>query len=191
MLAKEMFYKKVRYLLILILISITNNSFAEIKDKIIQNLEDTTNISFNFEQNINGKIENGNCVIQYPKKIYCKYELADQKILVSNGNSLVIKTNTSYYLYPLDRTPLNLILDKKFLVSKIKGLKERIIDEKFVNYKFFEKDNEINIFFNKKSYELIGWQTLDLYQNLSITYISKIKKNKKLKIKLFDLPQQN
>ena len=191
MLAKEMFYNKVRYLLILILISITNNSFAEIKDKIIKNLEDTTNISFNFEQNINGKIENGDCVIQYPKKIYCNYELADQKILVSNGNSLVIKTNTSYYLYPLDRTPLNLILDKKFLVSKIKVLNERIIDEKFVNYKFFEKDNEINIFFNKTSYELIGWQTLDIYQNLSITYISKIKKNKKLKKKLFDLPQQN
>ena len=191
MLAKEMFYNKVRYLLILILISITNNSFAEIKDKIIKNLEDTTNISFNFEQNINGKIENGNCVIQYPKKIYCNYDLADQKILVSNGNSLVIKTNTSYYLYPLDRTPLNLILDKKFLVNKIKGLNERIIDEKFVNYKFFEKDNEINIFFNKISYELIGWQTLDIYQNLSITYISKIKKNEKLKTKLFDLPQQN
>ena len=191
MLAKEMFYNKVRNLLILILISITSNSFAEIKDKIIQNLEDTTNISFNFEQNINGKIENGDCIIQYPKKIYCNYELADQKILVSNGNSLVIKTNTSYYLYPLDRTPLNLILDKKFLVSKIKGLNERIIDEKFVNYKFFEKDNEINIFFNKISYELIGWQTLDIYQNLSITYISKMKKNEKLKTKLFDLPQQN
>ena len=186
-----MFYNKVRNLLILILISITSNSFAEIKDKIIQNLEDTTNISFNFEQNINGKIENGDCIIQYPKKIYCNYELADQKILVSNGNSLVIKTNTSYYLYPLDRTPLNLILDKKFLVSKIKVLNERIIDEKFVNYKFFEKDNEINIFFNKISYELIGWQTLDIYQNLSITYISKIKKNEKLKTKLFDLPQQN
>ena len=191
MLAKEMFYNKVRNLLILILISITSNSFAEIKDKIIQNLEDTTNISFNFEQNINGKIENGDCIIQYPKKIYCNYELADQKILVSNGNSLVIKTNTSYYLYPLDRTPLNLILDKKFLVSKIKVLNERIIDEKFVNYKFFEKDNEINIFFNKISYELIGWQTLDIYQNLSITYISKMKKNEKLKTKLFDLPQQN
>ena len=191
MLAKEMFYNKVRNLLILILISITSNSFAEIKDKIIQNLEDTTNISFNFEQNINGKIENGDCVIQYPKKIYCNYELADQKILVSNGNSLVIKTNTSYYLYQLDRTPLNLILNKKFLVSKIKVLNERIIDEKFVNYRFVEKDNEINIFFNKTSYELIGWQTLDIYQNLSITYISKIKKNKKLKKKLFDLPQQN
>ena len=191
MLAREMFYNKMRHLLILILISITNNSFAEIKDQIIKNLEDTTNISFNFEQNINGKIENGNCIIQYPKKIYCNYDLANQKILVSNGNSLVIKTNTSYYLYPLERTPLNLILDKKFLVNKIKKSVERIIDEKFVNYKFIEKDNEINIFFNKISYELIGWQTLDVYQNLSITYISKIRKNKKLETKLFNLPQQN
>ena len=191
MLAREMFYNKMRHLLILILISITNNSFAEIKDQIIKNLNDMTNISFNFEQNINGKIENGNCIIQYPKKIYCNYDLANQKILVSNGNSLVIKTNTSYYLYPLERTPLNLILDKKFLVNKIKKSVERIIDEKFVNYKFIEKDNEINIFFNKESYNLIGWQTLDVYQNLSITYISKIKKNKKLKTKLFNLPQQN
>ena len=191
MLAKEMFYNKMRYLLILTLISIANNSSAEIKDQIIKNLKDITNISFNFEQNINGKIENGNCIIQYPKKIYCNYDLADQKILVSNGNSLVIKTNTSYYLYPLERTPLNLILDKKFLIDRIKKLDERIIDEKFVNYKFVEKDNEINIFFNRESYNLIGWQTLDVYQNLSITYISKIKKNKKLKKKLFNLPQQN
>ena len=191
MLAKEMFYNKMRYLLILTLISIANNSSAEIKDQIIKNLKDITNISFNFEQNINGKIENGNCIIQYPKKIYCNYDLADQKILVSNGNSLVIKTDTSYYLYPLERTPLNLILDKKFLIDKIKKLDERIIDGKFVNYKFVEKDNEINIFFNRESYELIGWQTLDIYQNLSITYISKIKKNKKLKTKLFNLPQQN
>ena len=191
MLAKEMFYKKIKYLSVLILISITNNSSAEIKDKIIQNLKDTNNISFNFEQNINGKIENGNCIIQYPKKIYCDYELVNQKILVSNGNSLVIKTDTSYYLYPLERTSLNLILDKKFLVNKIKILNERIIDKKFINYTFIEQDNEINVFFNRKNFELIGWQTLDIYQNLSITYISKIKKNKKLKKKLFDLPQQN
>ena len=191
MLAKEMFYKKIKYLSVLILISITNNSSAEIKDKIIQNLKDTTNISFNFEQNINGKIENGNCIIQYPKKIYCDYELVNQKILVSNGNSLVIKTDTSYYLYPLERTSLNLILDKKFLVNKIKILNERIIDKKFINYTFIEQDNEINVFFNRKNFELIGWQTLDIYQNLSITYISNIKKNKKLETNLFNLPKQN
>ena len=46
-----------------------SNSQADNKDKIIENLESTKNLSFKFEQNINGKIENGNCIIQYPKKI--------------------------------------------------------------------------------------------------------------------------
>ena len=46
----------------------TSYSNAEIKDRIIQNLKNTNNLNFNFEQNINGKIENGNCTIEYPKK---------------------------------------------------------------------------------------------------------------------------
>ena len=139
-----------RYLIILFFISFTNKGFAEIKENIIQKLADVRNISFNFEQNINGKVESGNCVVQYPKKIYCKYKLSNEKILVSNGKSLVIKTKTSFYLYPLERTPLNLILDKNYLLKKIKDLNERIIENKFINFTFNENDNEINIFFSKK-----------------------------------------
>ena len=41
---------------------------ASTKNDIIQNLRNINNISFKFEQNINGKIETGNCTIQYPKK---------------------------------------------------------------------------------------------------------------------------
>ena len=164
---------------------------AEEKINIIKKLENTNNFSFNFEQNINGKIQNGNCIIEYPKKIYCKYDSKNQKILVSNGRSLVIKTNTSYYLYPLEKTPLNLILDKKFLLNKIKILDERIIDSKYINYSFIEEDNEINIFFDKINYDLIGWQTLDIYQNLNITYINSIIKNQILKENLFKLPKRN
>ena len=180
-----------KYFLILFLILFSNKTTAQIKENIIQKFEEINNISFNFEQNINGKIENGNCIIQYPKKIYCAYNLNNQKILVSDGKSLVIQTKTSYYLYPLDKTPLNLILDKRYLVDKVKSLKERIIDNKFINYTFNEKDNEINIFFNKINYELIGWQTLDIYQNLSITFLSSIIKNQNLNEKIFILPRQN
>ena len=180
-----------KYIIILFFIFINNKSFAEIKENIIQKLKVAKNISFNFEQNINGKIENGNCVIQYPKKIYCKYKLSNKKILVSNGKSLVIKTKTSFYLYPLERTPLNLILDKDYLLSKVKNLDERIIGDKFINFTFVEDDNEINIFFNKKNYDLIGWQTLDIYQNLSITYLSSIIKNQDIDKSLFVLPKQN
>ena len=180
-----------KYFTFFFLILLTNETTAEIKKNIIQNLKNTNNISFDFEQNINGKIENENCIIKFPKKIYCDYFSNNNKILVSNGSSIVIKTKTSYYLYPLEKTPLDFILDKNYLLNKIKNLKERNIDNKFVNYTFFEKDNEINIFFNKKDYNLIGWQTVDIYQNLSITYLSSISKNQDLNKEIFILPNQN
>ena len=175
--------------MIFILISLESN--ATIKNDIIRNLEDINNISFQFEQNINGKIESGKCTIEYPKKIFCKYDLENKKILVSNGRSLVIKTLNSYYIYPLEKTPLNFILDKEFLLKKILYLKERIIDDKFINYNFSENENKINVFFDKNTFNSIGWQTLDIYQNLSITYINSIIKNRKLKKNLFKLPVQN
>ena len=165
--------------------------FGSVKDNIIQNLKEINNISFHFEQNINGKTENGKCILQYPKKIYCNYNLANNKILVSNGKSLVIKTKSSYYRYPLEKTPLELILNKNFLVNKIKILNEKIIDDKFINYSFVENDKEINVFFNKKNYNLVGWQTVDIYQNLSITYISGLVKNQMLDQNKFILPNQN
>ena len=180
-----------KYLFILSFILLTNEVSASIKKNIIHNLNSIDNIFFKFEQNINGKTENGECIIQYPKKIFCKYNLKNKKILVSNGKSLVIKSLSSYYLYPLDKTPLDLILDKNFLIRAINNSDERIIEDKFINYSFSEKDNEINIFFDKNTYELIGWQALDIYQNLSITFISSIIKNQKLKKNLFEIPRQN
>ena len=178
-------------ILIIFFILLYKDALADIKKDVIERLRDIKNISFNFEQNINGKIENGSCTILYPKKIYCKYSLRNKKVLVSNGNSLVIKTNTSYYIYPLKKTPLNLILDKDYLINKINILKERIIENKFINFTFTENENEINIFFDKKNYNLVGWQTLDVYQNLSITYISSLTINNELNNKLFILPKQN
>ena len=173
------------------LIFFTSNVSASIKDIIIKNLQNTQNLSFNFEQNINGKLENGSCIIEYPKKIFCKYNLKNNKVLVSNGRSLVIKTNNSYYIYPLEKTPLDLILDKKFLIKKIKILEEKIVDKNLVNFKFLEENTEINIFFDKKTSNLIGWQTVDIYQNLSMTFLYSIVKNKFLEKNLFKLPTQN
>ena len=97
----------IKYLFIIIFFSLINSSSANNKENIINNLKKTKNVNFDFEQNINEKIEKGNCVIEYPKKIFCEYLGSNNKILVSNGNSLVIKTNVSYYLYPLNKTPLN------------------------------------------------------------------------------------
>ena len=179
------------YFLIFFLLMFNTISNAETKDKILQNLKDTKNFDFKFEQNINGKIENGNCTIEYPKKIFCEYARSNNKILVSNGKSLVVKTRTSYYRYPLEKTPLNFILDKNFLIEKINDLEERIVDKRLVNFTILDKDTELKIFFDAQTYDLVGWQNTDIYQNFNITFISSIRKNRVLSNNLFKIPSQN
>tara|TARA_B100001121_G_C18572936_1_gene565905 strand:- start:20 stop:568 length:549 start_codon:yes stop_codon:yes gene_type:complete len=180
-----------RFFLSIIFFISTFNSNAEIKNKIIQNLKSTRNLDFKFEQNVNGKIENGNCTIEYPKKIFCEYARSNNKILVSNGKSLVIKTISSYYRYPLEETPLNIILDKNILIKKIQSLKERTIDDNLINFTILENNNEINIFFDKRTFDLIGWQNTDMYQNFNITFLTSIRKNRVLSKNLFKIPSYN
>ena len=181
----------IKYIVIFFFLILTTNSTANNKEKIIENLKNTRNLDFNFEQNINGKIENGNCTIEYPKKMFCEYAKSNNKILVSNGKSLVIKTITSYYRYPLVKTPLNFILDKQFLINKINVLEERIVDGSLINYTIKENDLQINVFFDKENYDLIGWQNTDLYQNFNITFLSSIRKNRIISNDLFRIPAQN
>ena len=180
-----------RCFFIIFLLMLNSFSNAEVREKIVQNLKDTKNLDFNFEQNINGKIENGNCTIEYPKKIFCEYTRSNNKILVSNGKSLVVKSRSSYYRYPLEKTPLNLILDKKYLINKISGLEERIVNKSLIKFTIFDKESEINIFFDNQTYDLIGWQNTDIYQNFNITFLSSIRKNRVLSKNLFKIPAQN
>ena len=83
------------------------------------------------------------------------------------------------------------LLDKEYLISKIQVLEPREIDNKYLNFTIKENNNEINIFFDKKDLNLIGWQTEDIYQNLSITFISSDKKNQEVDNKIFNLPKNN
>ena len=181
----------IKFILILTFVFLSTESFASVKGKIINNLDKINNLSFNFEQNINGKSEKGNCILEYPKKIFCKYDLKNQKILVSNGKSLVIKTISSYYNYPLKKTPLNLILDKNYLLNRIKDMDINSMEKSFISFKFVEDNNIIKVFFDKKNYNLVGWQTTDIYQNLSTTYLSSVVLNQKIKKRTFNLPSQN
>ena len=182
-----------RIFIFFLVLNFSNPVFSSMKEKIISRMQLTNSLSFNFIQTIKNKNESGKCIIKYPGKIWCEYDNSNKKIIVSNGKSLVIKTANegSYYLYPLNKTPLNLLLDKNYLTSKMKILEPREIDGKYLNFKFFENDNEVNIFFDNKSLDLIGWQTEDIYQNLAITFISSVRINQKIDNKIFILPSNN
>jgi len=179
-----------RFITVLLLLNFYNPAFTSMKEKIISQMKLTNILSFNFTQEIGEKSESGSCIIKYPKKIFCEYAGSSKKIIVSNGKSLVIKIKNSgnYYLYPLKKTPLEVLLDKDYLITKINLLEARILDDQFLAFKIYENNNEINIFFDLINFNLMGWQTEDIYQNLSITFISSIKINEKIDDKIFILP---
>ena len=62
-----------------------------------------------------------------------------------------------------------------------------------INFKLFhkilKKNNTVNIFFDKKTYDLVGWRTKDIYQNLAITFISSVKVNQNIDSSIFVLPK--
>ena len=182
-----------KILIVFLILNFSNLAFSSTKEKIISKIQFTKNYTFNFIQTTDDKTESGSCTIKYPKKIFCKYKNLNKKIMVSNGKSLVIKNinKGSYYIYPLNKTPLELLLDKEYLISKIQNLTPRNIDDRFINFTISEDANKINIFFDKEDFNLIGWQTLDMYQNLTITFISSIKINKEINNKIFILPKNN
>ena len=91
-----------------------NIAHPNIKEKIINKLEETKTLSFNFIQKIAEKEERGKCYIKYPLLMKCNYQNAKQKILISNGNTVAIikKKYKKIYYYPIRATPLFTILNK-------------------------------------------------------------------------------
>ena len=63
------------------------------------------------------------------------------------------------------------------------------MNNKYYNFSLIQNNNKINIFFDKKNLNLVGWQTEDIYQNLVITFIANVKINQKIDNKIFALPK--
>ena len=168
-----------KYIIFILIFFYPLNILASSKQLIKNKLEETDNISFKFIQKIGKKTEQGECIISYSKKILCRYDDIYNKILVSNGKSLVINSKKikNYLRYQLKDTPLNLILDKKFLLNKLD--KVEIIRENDETFSFEIKHNNnlLNIFFDKKNYEIKGWTTTDIYLNKVETKLSNVETN--------------
>jgi outer membrane lipoprotein-sorting protein len=162
---------------------------SSIKSQIVSNLISTDSLKFRFEQKISEKVETGECIIYYPKKIFCEYDDFYKKVLVSNGKSLLINSNRNnqYYRYSLDKTPLNLILDKEFIISKINGLNKETKINLLYEFKLDYENLDIVIYFDEKTLNLVGWTTIDIYQNKVETKLSAIETNVFVDEEIFDI----
>ncbi len=178
-----------KYIIFIFILLYPINILASSKQLIKNKLEDTETISFKFIQKIGEKTEKGECKISYPKKILCKYDDIHNKILVSNGKSLVINSKKiiNYLRYQLKDTSLNLILDKKFLLDKLDKVESIQENDETFSFKIRQNNNLLNIFFDKESYEIKGWTTTDIYLNKVETKLSDIEINIMIDQNLFKI----
>ena len=176
--------------LILIIFFILAQKNAYTEPKIIKKISEIENFTFDFEQLINDKKETGNCIISFNNKMICKYDETG-KLIVSNGNTLLIKNENSNFAntYKTENTYFKYFLNKDFLISKIKGN----VVEKEQNFllSINDQSNQLNIFFDKNNYLIKGWETIDLYGNKVRTNIVVKNINQELSDNIFNLNLYN
>jgi len=175
-----------------IILLYSNTLLANITDEIIKKLNETNNITFEFEQISINKNEKGKCLLAFPGKLKCKYNSDDGKeILVTNKSLYIIKHKFERsYRYPIKNSAFNIILNKKKILENLKMVDPSYIKETHNKYFYEIQTNEgiyIKIFFGKKNKILKGWETISYNQEPVIFNILNPVINSELKEK-FILP---
>ena len=187
MLANVKFFKKI----FLIFIILTANLYANEKDKIIYQLNGLNSMEFTFNQIINDKTEKGSCLLEFPGKLKCDYFDDKKKQLVINKKRLAItqkRYNKTYY-YPISKSPFLNILYKDKLLEIIQSGKLELYDQ--IIKLIYVGDNEITVFFDRKTLDLKGWQIIDQYNNNINFSLNIIAKNDVFEKNTFKIPEIN
>ena len=187
---KLIFFLKI----IFIYIVFTSFSFADLQKNLINKITSTKSLSFNFEQKISEKIEFGKCYIKYPLLMKCIYQDSKQKSVISNGKTVAIikKKYKKIYYYPIKTTPLFTILKKDKILNLIWNSKPTNIVANFIEFDLNEKKkNKLKLIFDKNSFELKGWKTIDSYSNNVSFIINDLKINEIIEDDFFRIPQES
>ena len=145
------------------------------------------------DQKISEKTEVGKCLLKYPKLMHCYYDNKEQKELISDGKTFAIlkKKYNKIYLYPLITVSLKHFLDKNFILNELSYIKPHKINNKIIEFEIYNKKQKLNIFFDKKTFNISGWKTVDIFQNDVEFIIYNVKKNIFIEKKEFKIPRLN
>jgi len=184
MLVNVKFYK---IFTVFILLSV--NLSADEKDQIVTQLKNLNSLEFTFDQIINDKTEKGSCLLEFPGKLKCDYFDDKKKELIINKKKLAItqkRYNKTYY-YPISKSPFLNILYKDKLLEIVKSGKLELSDQ--IIKLIYLDDNEITVFFDKKTLDLKGWQIIDQYNNNINFSLNIVAKNDIFKKGTFKIPE--
>ena len=184
-----MFFRK--FFLVLLFISFSFSLSANQKDQIVTQLNNLNSLEFTFDQLVNEKSEKGSCLLEFPGKLKCEYFDNKQKELVINNRRLAItqkKYNKTYY-YPMSKSPFLNILYKDKLLEIVKSGKLELTEQ--LIKLIYLSENEITVFFDRKTLNLKGWKIIDQYNNNINFSLNIVSKNDAYKKSTFKIPNIN
>mgnify|MGYP001225103414 CR=1 FL=1 len=165
----------------------SQNNFQSIKEY-LKNLS-TLEASF-IQISGDGEIKKGKIFLNLPGKLRIEYSEPDNLLITSNGFWLTIQdtklkqTNN----YPLDRTPLNLFLNKKFNFENNHNIKFNIENEVVtVTFLGIKQQNlsKFKLQFYLNPLRLKKWVIIDEFQTKTSVTLQNMKMNIILPNKLF------
>ena len=124
----------------------------------------------------------------------CIYQDSKQKSVISNGKTVAIikKKYKKIYYYPIKTTPLFTILKKDKILNLIRNNKPTKVDSNVIEFELNEKKiNKLKLIFDKNSFELKGWKTIDAYSNNVSFIINDLKINEIIEDDFFRIPQES
>lgn len=166
-------------------------SFADLENNLINKITTIKTLSFNFEQKISEKEEFGKCVIKYPLLMKCEYNNFKKKIIISNGRSVAVikKKYKKIYNYPIQATPLFVILQKEKILNLIRsGTFIKNKSNLVIVENIDKKGIKLKILFDNKTFNFKGWETTDAYSNPVSFIINDLIINKKIEDIFFKIP---
>tara|TARA_Y100001954_G_scaffold178157_1_gene189446 strand:+ start:67 stop:672 length:606 start_codon:yes stop_codon:yes gene_type:complete len=163
----------------------TENNFHEVKEY-LKNLN-TLEASF-IQISSDGDIKRGKIFLNLPGKLRIDYIEPDDLLITSNGfwltvqNKKLKQTNN----IPLERTPLNLFLNKKFNFEDNSNIKFKI-ENNVITLTFFEdqKESKFELEFNSNPLRLRKWIIIDEFENKTSVMLQNIEMDVKLSNKIF------
>ena len=163
----------------------TEKNFHAVKEY-LKNLN-TLEASF-IQISSDGDIKRGKIFFNLPGKLRIDYSEPDDLLITSNGFWLTVqnkKLNQTNNI-PLERTPLNLFLNKKFNFEDNSNIKFKI-ENNVITLTFFEdqKESKFELEFNSNPLRLRKWVIIDEFENKTSVMLQNIKMDVKLSNKIF------
>ena len=187
-------------ILIKILIIISCSSHPSLAERISLNkisdyINGLTTLQADFEQiNSDGSIDRGKLYIRRPGRMRLEYTAPNNALVIAGAGSVAIfddKSKNGPTLFPLKKTPLNLLLKKNVDLSKNEMITEHTANNEntFIVAKDPKRKSQgsIKMMFSNSPISLQGWTITNQSNQKTKIILDKLDKKTKIPLYLFNI----